>query len=106
MSDDDDTRTFPELAAELGDGLFAAEATRLLQEVIAKVRRHGGAGNVTIRFDLEAVGDAVEITPSFRCKRPHAPIPSTKVWSTPDGDLTLKDPTQGVLQFRRPKGSA
>lgn len=104
MSADDNTRDFAELCAELGDGMFNREATRLLAEIAERVRRHGGDGKLTITISLEPVGDAIDITTSFRSKKPHAPIPATKVWADEEGALRTTDPLQEVLPFRRPKG--
>lgn len=70
----------------------------------ACVRRHGGDGKLTITISLEPVGDAIDITTSFRSKKPHAPIPATKVWADEEGALRTTDPLQEVLPFRRPKG--
>lgn len=100
----DDTRDFAELAAELGHGAFNLEASRLLAEVVERIRRHGGTGNLTIRLNLEDVGGgAIEIDATFRTKKPHAPIPKTKVWSDEEGLILVTDPHQEVLPFRKPK---
>lgn len=100
----DDTRTFAELAGELGDGKFNLEASKLLGEIAERVRRHGGAGSLVIKIELEAVGDAIDVTATFRTKKPHAPIPTTKIWADEDGAIRVTDPHQEVLPFRRPRG--
>ena len=101
----DDTRTFAELAAELGDGAFNREATRLLGEILERIRRHGGTGKLTINIGLEDVGGgSIEIDATFRTKKPNAPIPKTKVWTDDEGTILTADPHQEVLPFRRPKG--
>lgn len=101
----DDTRTFAELAAELGDGAFDREATKLLGEVLERIRRHGGSGRLVITIGLEDVGGgAIEVDATFRTKKPHAPIPKSKVWTDDEGTIISTDPHQEVLPFRRPKG--
>ena len=97
-----DTRTFGELLPELSDGAFDREATKLLQEIAERIRRHGGAGKLTINIALEdAGGGAIDIDISFRTKKPHAPIPTTKVWADKEGVILAKDPHQEVLRFSR-----
>lgn len=99
----DDTRTFAELAAELGAGAFDREATKLLSEVLERIRRHGGSGRLVITIGLEDVGGgSIEIDTTFRTKKPHAPIPKTKVWTDDEGTILTADPRQDVLPFRRP----
>lgn len=101
----DDTRNFHELAAELGEGAFNREATKLLQEVLERIRRHGGSGRLVITLGIEdAGGGSVEIDASFRTKKPHAPIPKTRVWADDEGAILARDPHQEVLPFRGPRG--
>lgn len=97
-------RTFTELAAELGGGSFEIEATKLLQEIAERIRRHGGDGRLVITIAMkDAGGGAIDVDTSFRTKKPHAPIPTTKVWADKDGTILASDPHQEVLPFR-PRG--
>lgn len=96
---------FADLVAELGQGAFNDEATKLLGEVAERIRKFGGAGRLVITLALEdSGGGSIEIESSFRTKKPHAPIPKTRVWADEDGAILTADPNQEVLPFRRPKG--
>lgn len=57
---------------------------------------------VRVEADRVVLRGSIEIDTTFRTKKPHAPIPKTKVWTDDEGTILTADPRQDVLPFRRP----
>ena len=101
-----DALSFNTLVSTLEEGQLHADLTRQLQEIVAtlnnQVMEHGGsptaALGLALTFKLE--NGAIDIHAEIKAKLPKEPRPRTICWTTPDNQLTRKNPKQQELPFR------
>lgn len=88
----------------LEKGVFAAEASERMQQVIAAVRQHGKPGAVTITLKVKPAvkesGDLVVVVGEIKTKVPEADRAAELFYTTEQGGLSKQDPRQPELPLR------
>lgn len=97
----DGSPALSEVIAHLGHGKVDEIGGELLQEAIKAVATHSGSGKLVITIDVKEEGGHILLDATFRTKKPHEPIPVTRVW-VDNGQLSLFDPDPKVVSFPGP----
>lgn len=98
-----EVRTVDRLIAVLNHGDDGAEATRLHNEIMARlaenVREHGGKHKGALTLTIEYVADAkgLDVALNAKAKLPGRPVVKERFFMTPDNRLTLQDPARDSL---------
>jgi len=98
--------SFSTFIASQEDGQLHDDLTNAVQEIIAQlnnaVMEHGGVHTagiaLTLAFKID--GGVIEVKADMKTKLPKENRPRTIYWSTPDNQLTRKNPKQSELPFR------
>jgi len=83
-------------------GATHAEATELLQALVAAVTEEKRAGSLTIKITLRplAKGDGLETSVAIKLAAPE-PVAGTSIfYATPSNDLVRQDPRQQAMELQ------
>lgn len=81
-------------------GDFNIKAGELFASVLRGVEDTGKAGKLTITLDVKQQNGAVSVLAKVTDKTPEALPDADLYWTTPDGNLTLRNPAQRDLDLR------
>lgn len=82
-------------------GDFNIKCGELFAAVLRGVEETGKAGKLTITLDVKQQNGAVSVLPKVTDKTPETPPDAELYWTTPDGNLTLRNPAQRDLDLRQ-----
>ena len=82
-------------------GDFNIKAGELFASVLRGVEDTGKAGKLTITLDVKQQNGAVSVLAKVTDKTPEALPDADLYWTTPDGNLTLRNPAQRDLDLRQ-----
>lgn len=82
-------------------GDFNIKAGELFAAVLRGVEDTGKAGKLTITLDVKQQNGAVSVLAKVTDKTPEALPDADLYWTTPDGNLTLRNPAQRDLDLRQ-----
>lgn len=82
-------------------GDFNVKAGELFAAVLRGVEDTGKAGKLTITLDVKQQNGAVSVLAKVTDKTPEALPDADLYWTTPDGNLTLRNPAQRDLDLRQ-----
>lgn len=77
------------------------EVTRKLHELVCAVMDHRKAGSLTIKITIkpgDRSAEHVEVADQVTLNAPEADRPSSIFFTTPEGNLSRRDPRQGDLE--------
>ena len=89
------------LIATMSEGTVDEEASQLLAELVAAVREHQAAGELTLKLKVRPAnksGRVLSITPAVTFRPPRASLDQAIYFATSDGGLHRNDPTQLTLE--------
>lgn len=104
--DPDAVRSFSQFIAVLEDGTTHHILTGEVRKILGALNEHaieaGGKakGELTLKLEFEQIGGSIEITPQVTTKLPKSKHVRTVFYTTPDGDLTRRNPKQRELFAR------
>jgi hypothetical protein len=81
-------------------GDFNIKAGELFAAVLRGVEDTGKAGKLTITLDVKQQNGAVSVLAKVTDKTPEVLPDADLYWTTPDGNLTLRNPAQRDLDLR------
>lgn len=81
-------------------GDFNIKAGELFAAVLRGVEDTGKAGKLTITLDVKQQNGAVSVLAKVTDKTPEALPDADLYWTTPDGNLTLRNPAQRELELK------
>lgn len=86
----------------IGKGVFLDRISAELAHVVREVESHAKPAELHIRIRVSpaARGGALVVEGFSALKLAKAPGEDALMWSTPDGNLVDRDPSQGELQLR------
>ena len=82
-------------------GDFNIKAGELFASVLRGVEDTGKAGKLTITLDVKQQNGAVSVLAKVTDKTPEALPDADLYWTTPDGNLTLRNPAQRDLDLQQ-----
>lgn len=82
-------------------GDFNLKAGELFASVLRGVEDTGKAGRLTITLDVKQQNGAVAVLAKVTDKTPEKQPDADLYWTTPDGNLTLRNPAQRDLDLQR-----
>ena len=82
-------------------GDFNIKAGELFASVLRGVEDTGKAGKLTITLDVKQQNGAVSVLAKVTDKTPEALPDADLYWTTPDGNLSLRNPAQRDLDLRQ-----
>lgn len=82
-------------------GDFNIKAGELFASVLRGVEDTGKAGKLTITLDVKQQNGAVSVLAKVTDKVPEKLPDADLYWTTPDGNLTLRNPAQRDLDLRQ-----
>lgn len=81
-------------------GDFNLKCGELFASVLRGVEETGKAGKLTITLDVKQQNGAVSVLAKVTDKTPETPPDADLYWTTPEGNLTLRNPAQRDLDLR------
>jgi hypothetical protein len=81
-------------------GDFNIKAGELFASVLRGVEDTGKAGKLTITLDVKQQNGAVSVLAKVTDKTPEVLPDADLYWTTPDGNLTLRNPAQRELELK------
>jgi|GEM_PF-410637 len=103
---------FSQQIQHLNKGMLDDELTQLLSDVVKAVRETGKSGTVTLTLKVKPLNnkgiddDAVQVIPETKNMTPKLPQKAMVMWSTGDGDLLRRDPSQQEIDFTTVEAAA
>lgn len=95
-------KQFTQILQEINAGIFVEETSREYNKLIQAVRKTGKGGEITITLKVNPVtkgnGDIVVIKDDVKTKLPRFDRKSTMVYTTPEGNTTIRNPQQPELK--------
>lgn len=82
-------------------GDFNIKAGELFAAVLRGVEDTGKAGKLTITLDVKQQNGAVSVLAKVTDKTPEVLPDADLYWTTPDGNLTLRNPAQRDLDLKQ-----
>lgn len=82
-------------------GDFNLKCGELFASVLRGVEDTGKAGKLTITLDVKQQNGAVSVLAKVTDKTPEALPDADLYWTTPDGNLSLRNPAQRDLDLRQ-----
>jgi hypothetical protein len=88
----------------LQGGALLDVAADKLADLIQAVEETGKGGKFVLSLDIKKNGAALAIKADVTAKIPEPKVDPDLVWSTPDGNITAKNPKQQELELRETRG--
>lgn len=86
----------------LDEGAFLDRCSAQLAALVRGVEETGKAGRLVLTLEVKrGTKGAMLIRPDSTVKVPEAKLEPTMLWSTPEGNLTVDNPTQQKLDLRQ-----
>lgn len=82
-------------------GDFNLRAGELFADVLRGVEATGKAGKLTITLDVKQQNGAVSVLAKVTDKTPEVQPDADLYWTTPEGNLTLRNPAQRDLDLQQ-----
>ena len=102
-SDPNQLRNFGLVMAALEDGRFQRDLSESFRELVKGLEDHPAGkakGKVALQLSVSIADGIVEITGDYKVTAPKLARGRSVFWTTPEGNLTRRNPNQPDLPFR------